>query len=134
MTAHGTHRQALRKVRHALIRCCDRCFKLTIIRASTIDKRGNQVNSKERSLIFVERYVASDSVNAHDCLNRDYKISSVDERSAVTLEENESRHIKWALENTRGKIYGPGGAAELLAIHPNTLAFRMKKMGIKKTN
>ncbi len=83
---------------------------------------------------FVERYVASDSVNVRYCLNRDYKISSLDERSAVTLKENECRHIKWALEKTRGKIYGPGGAAELLAIHPNTLAFRMKKLGIKKPN
>ena len=50
----------------------------------------------------------------------------------ITLKENERRHILWALEETRGKIHGTEGAARLLDIHPNTLAFRMKKLGIKK--
>jgi len=48
----------------------------------------------------------------------------------VTLEENEKRHIMWAINKTKWKIRGPGGAAELLNIHPSTLTFRMKKMGI----
>ena len=30
------------------------------------------------------------------------------------------------------EISGPGGAAELLDIHPNTLTFRIKKLGIRK--
>jgi transcriptional regulator with GAF, ATPase, and Fis domain len=38
----------------------------------------------------------------------------------------------WALKKTMGKIHGPGGAAELLDIHPNTLTFRIKKLGIRK--
>jgi transcriptional regulator with GAF, ATPase, and Fis domain len=50
----------------------------------------------------------------------------------ITLKENERRHILWGLERTRWKIHGRGGAAELLDIHPNTLAFRMKKLGIKR--
>ncbi len=29
-----------------------------------------------------------------------------------------------------GKIHGPGGAGELLAINPNTLRYKMKKLGI----
>jgi len=81
---------------------------------------------------FVERYVASDSINASDFLLTEHHTLPVDERPAITLKENEYRHIKWALEKTRGKISGPAGAAELLGIHPNTLAFRMKKLGIKK--
>ncbi|MBI5895557.1 MAG: sigma-54-dependent Fis family transcriptional regulator, partial [Desulfobacterales bacterium] len=48
------------------------------------------------------------------------------------LQDNERRHIAWALEKTHGKIHGPGGAAELLKIHPNTLTFRIKKLGISK--
>ena len=51
--------------------------------------------------------------------------------SGVTLQENERNHILWALEQTRGKIRGKGGAAELLGIHPSTLHFRMKKLGIR---
>ncbi len=40
------------------------------------------------------------------------------------------RHIKKALARSRGKVGGPGGAAELLNIKPNTLRSRMKKLGI----
>jgi len=39
-------------------------------------------------------------------------------------------HIKRALRVTKGKISGPGGAAELLRINPNTLHARMKKFDI----
>jgi formate hydrogenlyase transcriptional activator len=48
----------------------------------------------------------------------------------VTLKEVEARHIRWALEKTSWKVRGNGGAAELLEIHPSTLRFRMKKLGI----
>jgi formate hydrogenlyase transcriptional activator len=54
------------------------------------------------------------------------------DREAVTLEENERRHIGWALVKTNGKIRGPGGTAELLDINHNTLYSRMKKLGIQK--
>jgi formate hydrogenlyase transcriptional activator len=50
----------------------------------------------------------------------------------LSLKENESRHILWALQKTGWKIRGSGGAAELLHIHPSTLAFRMKKLGIQR--
>ncbi|MBW2094357.1 MAG: sigma 54-interacting transcriptional regulator [Deltaproteobacteria bacterium] len=53
---------------------------------------------------------------------------------AVTLEENERRHILWALVKTGWKVRGKKGAAELLNIHPSTLNFRMKKLGIKRPN
>lgn len=49
-----------------------------------------------------------------------------------TLQNNERRHIEWALAKTMGKIHGTDGAAELLDIHPTTLAFRSKKLGIRK--
>lgn len=57
--------------------------------------------------------------------------TSTDSR-AVTLKENERRHILWALEKTGWKVRGKGGAAELLDIPASTLAFRMKKVGIKR--
>ena len=46
------------------------------------------------------------------------------------LDEINALHIKRVLKLTKGKIHGPGGAAELLGIHPNTLRKRMDKMGI----
>ena len=52
--------------------------------------------------------------------------------AGVTLQENERRHILWALETTKWKVRGPGGAAELLDVHPSTLSFRMKKLGIAR--
>ncbi|MBU2648084.1 sigma 54-interacting transcriptional regulator [bacterium] len=50
----------------------------------------------------------------------------------ASLREVEKRHILWALDQTGWKIRGPGGAAELLEIHPSTLHFRMKKLDIQK--
>ena len=31
---------------------------------------------------------------------------------------------------TGGKIHGPGGAGEMLGVNPNTLRYRMRKLGI----
>lgn len=41
-----------------------------------------------------------------------------------------ARHIRRVLGITGGKIYGPGGAGELLGVNPNTLRYRMRKLGI----
>jgi len=46
------------------------------------------------------------------------------------LDEVIKRHIELVLEKTGGKIHGPGGAGELLGINPDTLRYRMKKLGI----
>jgi transcriptional regulator with GAF, ATPase, and Fis domain len=37
-----------------------------------------------------------------------------------------------ALQRSNRKISGPGGAAELLGINPNTLASRMRSLGIHR--
>ena len=41
-------------------------------------------------------------------------------------------HIQKALNITNGKIYGPGGAAELLGLNPSTLKGKMRKYHIEK--
>ena len=38
--------------------------------------------------------------------------------------------IEQALRQAGGRVHGPGGAAELLGIHPSTLRSRMRKLGI----
>jgi len=48
----------------------------------------------------------------------------------VSLDEMNARYIRRALEKAGGKIYGPGGAAEILSINPSTLRKRMNKLGI----
>lgn len=51
-----------------------------------------------------------------------------------TLESNERHHILAALEKTGWVIEGPHGAAKFLALHPNTLRSRMKKLGIARAS
>jgi DNA-binding NtrC family response regulator len=51
-------------------------------------------------------------------------------RDLPPLDEMTVQHIRQALEMTGGKINGPGGAAQILGIHPNTLRNRMNRLGI----
>lgn len=48
----------------------------------------------------------------------------------LNLDQAMALHVSKVLKLTRGKIHGPGGAAELLGINPNTLRGRMNKLGI----
>jgi transcriptional regulator with GAF, ATPase, and Fis domain len=54
------------------------------------------------------------------------------EDTLVTLAEMEARYIRRVLESTRGRVYGAGGAAEVLGIPPSTLQSRMKKLGVAR--
>lgn len=49
---------------------------------------------------------------------------------ATSLNEVQRRHIESVLEQTSWVIEGQRGAARLLHLHPNTLRFRMQKLGI----
>ncbi len=48
------------------------------------------------------------------------------------LDEVERHHINQVLQNTRWRIRGNGGAAEILGLKPTTLEARMKKLGITR--
>ena len=48
------------------------------------------------------------------------------------IHRQEQNNILAALEKTHGRIYGSGGAAEILGMKPTTLSYRIKKMGIKR--
>jgi len=54
------------------------------------------------------------------------------EESIKNLAAMEREHILKVLRKTRWKINGEGGAAALLNIHPSTLRFRIKKLGIER--
>jgi transcriptional regulator with GAF, ATPase, and Fis domain len=51
-------------------------------------------------------------------------------RTVLSLDEINAQHIRQGLEMAGGKINGPGGAAQILGLHPNTLRARMNKLGI----
>ena len=77
----------------------------------------------------------------HDCVARERAPAG---RSAVvqsarhctpsesqdTLEAVQRAHIEAVLEECGWRINGKGNAAERLDVHPNTLRFRMKKLGL----
>ena len=51
---------------------------------------------------------------------------------AQTLEDVERTHILTALEQASWVIEGSKGAAQVLGLHPNTLRYRLKKLGIQR--
>ena len=53
-----------------------------------------------------------------------------DPDAVTTLDAAVRTHVEHALRATRGKIEGPGGAAALLAVNPQTLRSKMRKLGL----
>jgi transcriptional regulator with GAF, ATPase, and Fis domain len=53
-------------------------------------------------------------------------------RTQLQLREEERGNLVAALKATHGKVFGPGGAAELLGMKPTTLASRLKALGIDR--
>jgi transcriptional regulator with GAF, ATPase, and Fis domain len=58
--------------------------------------------------------------------------TAIEEVHIKTIRENERDYIIAILKKCNGKIWGAGGAAEILNIPPSTLKSRMKKLGIKR--
>ena len=83
---------------------------------------------------LIERGVIISSGNSL-ALNEHCLIASpVDPVNGTTkdLQSLERNHILEVLSQTNWKIEGPGGAASILNIHPSTLRFKLKKLGIKR--
>jgi formate hydrogenlyase transcriptional activator len=56
--------------------------------------------------------------------------SSASSTESASLSDMERRHIQSILKQTGWVIEGARGAARILSLHPNTLRFRMQKLGI----
>jgi transcriptional regulator with GAF, ATPase, and Fis domain len=56
--------------------------------------------------------------------------SAAHDEESLNLDYINARHIRKVLKETKGKINGPNGAAELLGINPSTLRHRLRKFGI----
>lgn len=50
----------------------------------------------------------------------------------VSFEEMQRRYITEALKRTKGKVTGPGGAAEMLRVNGRTLTSKMQKLGVDR--
>jgi formate hydrogenlyase transcriptional activator len=60
--------------------------------------------------------------------------SEAESLEAITLEEAERDHIRKTLEYTKWVVAGPNGAAARLGMKRSTLYFRMRKLGISRSN
>ena len=65
-------------------------------------------------------------------VSEDYEapVFQAQENKSLKLDDVVSRHIDQVLKMAKGKVHGPGGAAELLGINPSTLRNRMNQLGI----
>jgi len=62
----------------------------------------------------------------------------IDERTAIEVipelewRRRERDNLRAALDASQGRVYGPGGAAELLGIKPTTLLSRLHALGVRR--
>ncbi|MBF4515535.1 sigma-54-dependent Fis family transcriptional regulator [Flavobacterium sp. ANB] len=66
-------------------------------------------------------------------ITRDFPAPKKENDSEIlSLADMEKEHIMNVLKIADGKVFGPGGAAEILKISPSTLYSKMKKLNIKQ--
>ena len=112
--------------------------KRRLTQAGVVDLQGYDWPGNVRELRnVIERSVitSKSAVLRFDLPSRELRQSAAGATDPVPyreLERRERDNLLAALQATGWKIYGPGGAAELLQIKPTTLASRVKKMGLKK--
>jgi transcriptional regulator with GAF, ATPase, and Fis domain len=87
-------------------------------------------NVIERALILSK----GNPLSFEDIIRPDDRIEEgdtiIDTKEILHLDLINALHIKKALKAAKGKIHGPGGAAELLGLNPSTLRHRMRKLDI----
>jgi PAS domain S-box-containing protein len=88
-------------------------------------------NVRELENVIERAIITSENTSLNiEALPSDEK--SIDDN--LPLEELERNHIIKTLEKTYWKISGPGGAAEILKMNPETLRSKMRKLDIKRKN
>ena len=82
----------------------------------------------------IERAVITTEGPVLQLVDRLKSVRGTDEAgsSLKDLAAMEREHILRVLQETGWKIEGPKGAAAILKLHPSTLRFRIKKLGIKR--
>ncbi len=101
-----------------------------VVERATILARGGKADF---SFIFKNQHAENDRDNfTRTTLNEESDESS-SIRKDRSLRDQQIKNIENALQEAGGRIYGEGGAAELLGIPPSTLTSRIKRWKIKKT-
>jgi DNA-binding NtrC family response regulator len=87
-------------------------------------------NYIERSILLTKGNIIEESI----LLTKQSKVDSgiIQNTRAKTIFENERDYIIHILKKCNGRIWGAGGAAEILNIPPTTLRSKMKKLGIER--
>jgi transcriptional regulator with GAF, ATPase, and Fis domain len=100
-----------------------------VIERAVILAKGSQLHLELALVDAASINPPSAVVEGSDHVNKTPpKIMSVDDLARI-----ERENLIAALEHTRWKVSGPGGAAELVGMNPATLASRMRSFGIKRS-
>jgi DNA-binding NtrC family response regulator len=87
-------------------------------------------NYIERSILLTKGNIIEESIPLTKQTKDDSGI--IQNKRAKTIFENERDYIIHILKKCNGRIWGAGGAAEILNIPPTTLRSKMKKLGIER--
>ena len=116
-----------------------RITQATISQLTAHDWPGNVrelQNAVERAVILSQngllRFELAESIAIDAPLAPTHPLSKSALLTRDELKRQERDSIATALKQTGGKIFGPGGAAELLGMKPTTLASRIKALGLQR--
>ena len=87
-------------------------------------------NVVERALIKNQGDPLDFEMNTSGKKQASFSAEDLSGSGVLNLDQVNAIHIKRVLGITEGKIDGPGGAAELMGVNPNTLRHRMRKLGV----
>jgi transcriptional regulator of acetoin/glycerol metabolism len=82
----------------------------------------------ERSVLLA----TGNEITEFDISNDVPAIKKENDTEILSMADMEKEHILNVLKAANGKVFGPGGAAEMLKISPSTLYSKMKKLNIKQ--
>ncbi len=90
------------------------------------------VNTLERATILVPRgTLAPANLGLDHALLPTIATTAATVGPIPTYEENETAYLQRLLDETDGRIYGAGGAAERAGLKPTTLQSKLKKRGLR---
>jgi PAS domain S-box-containing protein len=116
-----------------------RVTESTMSQLTSYDWPGNVrelQNAIERAVILSQRGLLRFELAESKAIDTPCALTSTVTKSALLtrdeLKRQERESIATALKQTGGKVFGPGGAAELLGMKPTTLASRITALGLKR--
>lgn len=98
-----------------------------VIERAIISSRQGRLNIEIPQINITENSSESPEKQSNAPELNNKKILTEDERK-----RQDKQIIIEALKQANGKVFGPGGAAEILGLKPTTLSSRMKKLNIQK--